>query len=645
VNRCFPSDYTGTHCEFIDCDANATCSEGPPVACSCNTGYSGDGITCTSSDECMLGTDDCDANATCMDTATGFDCACNTGYVGDGRTCMDADECMGGMPCDANATCMNSEGSFMCMCNMGFTGDGMTCTDVNECDTMPCGMNADCMNTDGSYTCTCSAGYFGDGTDCRISIGQAIWIGHDYFARNADVDRIIGNAVAQATTLGDIVVLGYQQYSDQSPGGEVENANAAIMARMGEIGRTATITPVDDYTMLGAMLPTADVLLIYELETGGDPVAIGTALATSLNEFIEAGGVVIVNDHFSAGWQILDAAGVMRFVGNASGSGDVPCTVTIPDSPLVADIGPTYTGTNGTGTVWTNDGFVVAVAEGLPVLVHHYDRVRFTGTFGAAWETLAPNTEDTYSLMTYWPAHVPELYNFYDATGQRYNPDTNTWTHLATAGPSSNPWFQTAPLGQFLFGFHAYTPNVLRYDTRSDTWATMTTYTGTNEYTMAVADSAGFVYGHLNDGRLVRYDPRTNSVTYLMTTTGRLFEPRVVHDPETNSIFMGAYEGANLFQYDLDTGLTTSRAPIPEPQLNDIFCADRSGHIYAAGGSSGMTLFQYTIATDTWTRLPDYPVDHGNNGSCSVSDDGWLYVSSGSGRELNRLSLERTTGF
>lgn len=645
VNRCFPPGYTGSHCDFIMCGANATCSEGPPVACSCNAGFSGDGITCTSGDECMLGTDDCSANATCTDTPTGFDCTCNMGYVGDGRTCMDEDECMGGMPCDTNATCMNSEGSFMCMCNMGWTGDGLTCADENECDAMPCGMNAECTNTDGSYTCACSAGFFGDGMDCRPSIGQVIWIGHDYFSRNADVDRVIGNAVAQATTLGDITVLGYQQFADLNPGGERDNANAAIMARITELGRTATITPVDDYMMLPAMLPAADVLLIYEMEGPADPVAVGTALATSLHEFIDAGGVIVVNDHFSGGWQILNTAGVMRFVGSQTQFADTPCTVTVPDDPVMADVSPMYTGTDGTTNAWTTDGRVLAVADGLPVVVHHYDRLRFTGTFGAAWEMLAPNPEAGYSLMTYFPRHLPELYNLYDATGQRYNPGTNTWTNLTTSSGFSEAWTQFAPIGQYLIGFRANTTNVHRYDTRTDTWAMVATHTGTNEYSMAVADRAGFVYGHLNDGRLMRLDPRANTISYLVTTSGRQFEPRLAYDPETNSIFFGAYDGPNLYQYDLDTSATTMRTRIPEPQLNDIFCSDNSGHIYVAGDSSGTTLFQYTIATDTWTPLPGFPADHGNNGTCAVSDDGWLYVSSGGGMTFARLSLERTTGF
>jgi hypothetical protein len=42
-------------------------------------------------DECTAGTDNCDANAACTNTAGSFTCACNTGYKGDGTTCTGKD--------------------------------------------------------------------------------------------------------------------------------------------------------------------------------------------------------------------------------------------------------------------------------------------------------------------------------------------------------------------------------------------------------------------------------------------------------------------------------------------------------------------------------------------------------------------------
>ena len=38
-------------------------------------------------DECLAGTDNCDSNAQCTNTVGSFICACNTGYSGDGVSC------------------------------------------------------------------------------------------------------------------------------------------------------------------------------------------------------------------------------------------------------------------------------------------------------------------------------------------------------------------------------------------------------------------------------------------------------------------------------------------------------------------------------------------------------------------------------
>ena len=82
----------------------------------------------------------------------------------------------------------------------------------------------------------------------------------------------------------------------------------------------------------------------------------------------------------------------------------------------------------------------------------------------------------------------------------------------------------------------------------------------------------------------------------------------------------------------------TQVTSIPESQLNDIFCSDRSGHVYAAGDSGGVTMFQYDIATDTWSQIPDLPEDHGNNYPCTV-DEGAGYLYTGTGSHLYRLKL------
>ncbi|XP_078488355.1 uncharacterized protein LOC100175634 isoform X2 [Ciona intestinalis] len=123
-------------------------------------------------DECKNDTHNCHENATCNNTLTSYTCACNTGFTGDGLSCTDTIECTSGTHnCHANANCTNTIGSFTCTCNTGFTGNGLNCPDIDECTlgTHNCDPNADCSNTIGSFTCACKPGFIGSGQNCSIN--------------------------------------------------------------------------------------------------------------------------------------------------------------------------------------------------------------------------------------------------------------------------------------------------------------------------------------------------------------------------------------------------------------------------------------------------------------------------------------------
>ena len=89
------------------CSPNATCTNGDGgYNCSCNTGYSGDGIMCFSKFEIFM-----------------------EYKVYDSSLCKDMDECSEQThTCNINAYCMDTDGSFLCLCNDGFTGNGIYCT-------------------------------------------------------------------------------------------------------------------------------------------------------------------------------------------------------------------------------------------------------------------------------------------------------------------------------------------------------------------------------------------------------------------------------------------------------------------------------------------------------------------------------------
>jgi hypothetical protein len=261
----------------------------------------------------------------------------------------------------------------------------------------------------------------------------------------------------------------------------------------------------------------------------------------------------------------------------------------------------------------------------------------FDGTYSGVWETLTASGEDTYSLMTYHSLDIPYLYNMYDATGQSYDPATDTWTTLAASAPYSAPWCTMAPVGEDLWMIR--NSSVYQYVTATDTWNTVASTTAAEDYGMTESDEDGVVYGHDANGYIVSYDTTTGSLTYSATGLGSEYETRLGYDPGERAIFFGAYNAAALYRWDIATGAVTTMSSIPESQLNDIYCSDRSGHIYAAGGTSGLTMFQYDIATDTWAAMTDLPTDHGNNGSCTVSADGYLYVGTGSNRTFYRMEL------
>jgi hypothetical protein len=70
------------------CDAHASCVEtSESYTCTCNTGFTGDGFTCSALAACVATPSLCSPNAVCTTTSAGAACVCAPGWVGDGTTC------------------------------------------------------------------------------------------------------------------------------------------------------------------------------------------------------------------------------------------------------------------------------------------------------------------------------------------------------------------------------------------------------------------------------------------------------------------------------------------------------------------------------------------------------------------------------
>ena len=92
----------------------------------------------------------CHENAQCINMEGSFTCSCSTGYTGDGINCT-------------SKLIMYTKISYM-----HFIPIILHSADINECELEIdlCSPNANCTDTDGSFNCTCREGFEGDGFNC-----------------------------------------------------------------------------------------------------------------------------------------------------------------------------------------------------------------------------------------------------------------------------------------------------------------------------------------------------------------------------------------------------------------------------------------------------------------------------------------------
>ena len=256
-------------------------------------------------------------------------------------------------------------------------------------------------------------------------------------------------------------------------------------------------------------------------------------------------------------------------------------------------------------------------------------------------------------MSDYTPAGESSFYLLDGTTFVRYDRATNMYTTLAAPPVSAPNWSGQARIGNALWVI--VSGQVLKYDIPTDTW-TQVVASGVhpNGSAMTVHDASGKIYTFTNatpGGEVAIYDTVAGgSVTYvavaILNASVTYLEPRLAFDDSKNLLFIAPnFQLPNLYSFNPATNAVVGLANNPGGQMNDAFCADRQGHLYAGGTTNAAdpNFYTYDIASNAWKNMPALPFGHGNDGACTVmaGDGGYLYMVQGdSGNNAARIRLQ-----
>ena len=157
--------------------------------------------------------------------------------------------------------------------------------------------------------------------------------------------------------------------------------------------------------------------------------------------------------------------------------------------------------------------------------------------------------------------------------------------------------------------------------------------TNVASYAQHTHDDSNNVYAVNSTGTgIVVYNITTNALSSKTASFGTTSEPRIAWDSASHLLYVAPYYfGTSFYSFDPTTSTQVTLTSIPDTIMSDVFCSDRSGHIYAGGTYTAAQMWQYTVSTKTWAKLSAVPpFSNGNVGACTVTADGWLYYSNGS---------------
>lgn len=264
----------------------------------------------------------------------------------------------------------------------------------------------------------------------------------------------------------------------------------------------------------------------------------------------------------------------------------------------------------------------------------------FSGATGA-WTTVPAVPLQYGGFSDFSPGSTFFATNFIDSHLFLYDPTPNSWTSKATPPSPFAGGYYSGPawVGNALYAFGSN--DVFRYDIASDTFTSVLSGpTNVGPYAQHAHDDDGNVYAIDASGNLLRFNVAAGTLTTvaLSAPLSGPNEPRLAWDSASKRLYGGAqYFAPSFVSIDPATGIVVALPSIPDQQLSDIFCSDRSGHVYANGSVTSATLYQYTISSAAWTLVPNAPpYANRNTGSCTVTSDGWLYYGRGN---IARLDL------
>lgn len=256
---------------------------------------------------------------------------------------------------------------------------------------------------------------------------------------------------------------------------------------------------------------------------------------------------------------------------------------------------------------------------------------RFSTGYMGAWSTVSAAFPVGFlggmGMSGYVPAGGTDTtYLSYNSSFTSYATGTDAYTALTDSPVSFPSYGSTAWFAGALWAVAS--SSVIRYDLTGGTWSTPATgVTSSGFGNQTSNDDAGNIWSYSSESSLLEYNISAGTTTYhtLPTPLGGS-EPRIVFDSCDGLFYLTDYFTLPFYSYDPVTGTQKTLTPLPgSTEFQDGFCSDRSGHIFAV--TSGSTMYQYTIATDTWVAMPSGGVVGSATSACGIGADGYLYAT------------------